>query len=684
MTATNGDFIVSLIRDAIDTAPVETKLSDVIRGIADGRWEGPVKTVRSAFESGGKKAADAPKKKLPGILFSGTFSHRSNDKLLNHSGLICVDLDKLDDQTAAWKEKLASDPHCLCAFVSPTGSGVKAVFRCNPVKDHIESFHAAERYVKEQFGLQIDAACKDVARICFVSHDPEAHLEPHAKMLPYPEPAEPEEFHEPASAVTGSHPGDDYDKLDEWKAVMKNKGWKEEHPDHWTRPGKDRGTSATWNKCKVPDRFWCFSSDAPPFIANKMYRPWHIYALLEHHGEWKDAARALGKRGMGKPIKDWLDQNLDRVAGEKERPSVLISARPIFTLNVPQPGDATTILGNRYLSRGDGAVLSSTSGMGKSAMAIQMAIRWGLEMECFGIKPARALRILYVQSEDSDGDVAEVTASIAHVMKLTPEQIAAINLNVVIVSDRVNRGDRFLASLRQHIAGHKPDLVIINPLQAFIDGDITASKDLGRFLREGLNLLNEPASFAYLLIHHTTKPATGKDRAERLWHEVMYDMAGGAEIINWARAILSLRATPTEGQFNLVLAKRGRRAGVTKQVPQGTGWRLEVTTVVPLKHAADKLPSGQPMIYWEARPEDAPMASEKKGRPERYLYEDYRNLFPPKSGPGKPLSQLARDLMPNGEIRTNQLHQVCKRWQEQGHVEIMDRAGQPRLYRSSF
>ena len=42
--------------------------------------------------------------------------------------------------------------------------------------------------VRELCGLEIDAACKDVARLCFVSFDPEAHLNRDAiELLPLAE-----------------------------------------------------------------------------------------------------------------------------------------------------------------------------------------------------------------------------------------------------------------------------------------------------------------------------------------------------------------------------------------------------------------------------------------------------------------------------------------------------------------
>ena len=45
-----------------------------------------------------------------------------------------------------------------------------------------------ERHVSELTGVQIDKACKDVARLCFVSHDPDAYHNPNAvELLPLPE-----------------------------------------------------------------------------------------------------------------------------------------------------------------------------------------------------------------------------------------------------------------------------------------------------------------------------------------------------------------------------------------------------------------------------------------------------------------------------------------------------------------
>lgn len=358
-------------------------------------------------------------------------------------------------------------------------------------------------------------------------------------------------------------------------------------------------------------------------------------------------------------------------------------ARPLSSFSIPPKNDPSVLLGNRYLNRGDGLILSGPSGMGKSSISLQAAACWAIGRPFMGIPPNGCLKILIVQSEDSDGDIAEVWASIVHCLAPSAEDLILLDKNIRIVTDRVNRGTRFVSSLRAHVAEFKPDIAILNPLQAFIDGDVTESKDIGAFLREGLNGLNEPPTFGYLIVHHTTKPATGKDRSERLWHEVMYDMAGGAEIINWARGIISLRPTATEGTFRLILAKRGRRAGVVREVEQGAGTRMEPVTTIGMRHSTGKLPSGTPIIFWEpcALTDDAPK-KESTGRPSKYKFSDYRNLFPPASGKGMALNELERALSPNGPISRKSLHDVVVRWMENDEpIEIIDVQGQPRRYR---
>ena len=60
-----------------------------------------------------------------------------------------------------------------------------------------------------------------------------------------------------------------------------------------TRPGKADGTSATLRHDGVMWVFYCFSSSAEPFAADKGYTPFQVYALLKHGGDFSAAAFAL-------------------------------------------------------------------------------------------------------------------------------------------------------------------------------------------------------------------------------------------------------------------------------------------------------------------------------------------------------------------------------------------------------
>lgn len=698
------DAEVSIVPNATDTRTSTTTLRKALNAIRSGKWATKIARLRQAYEQAAsepdatpdsiRNATGALKKALPAALFSGTFSERHDKHLLVHSGLICADLDHLDGRLTEIKQATRSDPHVLAAFTSPTGTGLKVIFRAPPGSEHHDAFRACRQHVARTYGLPIDEACKNVSRMCFVSYDPELYAADDASPLPPAAPEPPREFVAPHPAAPAGtlRAGDDYNARGDVVALLTKHGWTQKDDHGWIRPGKTKDIGATWNH--IPDRFHVFTSSAPPLLPNHTYQKWHLYGILEHGGDWQAAAKALASQGYGTP---------PRKQSKEDEPTPLYIApqRSPFSFNIPPPGDQSILLGNRYLNRGDAIVFSGSSGIGKSSAQAQMAADFALGTPFHGIAPNGPLLQLIIQSEDSEGDVGEIWGSLRHVRQLTQAQVADIDSRVRIITDRVNRGFRFLTALRQHLAdfaathdGRTPDIVWLNPLQAFVDGDITESRDLGAFLREGLNSIaadpdpTKPPRFGYIIVHHTTKPATGKERSERLWHEVMYDMAGGAELINWARGIMSLRPTPTEGDFNLVLAKRGRRAGVTKEVKDGWSTTRVPVTTIPLRHAKGTFThNGQtiPLIYWESRPEDEPVAeSNKGGRTEKYAFSHYRDLFPPHDTPGLAIGELHRALLKNGEIPKKGLHEVCTRWRDDGFVEILDGVqGQARRYRKT-
>src|SRR6516165_1617482 len=161
----------------------------IINAIKQGRWREQVARIRHLYNSEpkrtgshekAKKAVEHLKKNLPGVTWSGTFSRRGNEYLLQHSGLLPADLDMdaLDGKDLKEvRAKLRTSPHVFADIISPTGSGLKVIFKVSDDKQkHPGSFLAAQKHILELTGVAIDESSKDLARLCFVSFDSDAYI----------------------------------------------------------------------------------------------------------------------------------------------------------------------------------------------------------------------------------------------------------------------------------------------------------------------------------------------------------------------------------------------------------------------------------------------------------------------------------------------------------------------------
>ena len=104
-----------------------------------------------------------------------------------------------------------------------------------------------------------------------------------------------------------SSPSQDFDARGDIRPILEAHGWKRVHGgenEGWQRPGKS-GTqqSATFNGTV----FFVFSSNAAPFEAEKGYGKFHVYALLEHAGDFAAASRALLAQGYGSDPESKVD-----------------------------------------------------------------------------------------------------------------------------------------------------------------------------------------------------------------------------------------------------------------------------------------------------------------------------------------------------------------------------------------
>ena len=197
--------VISMCAAAALTECHDVVIAEVLEGIKSGRWREPVEQVRRAYARAyetavkeanpdpykvAKDAVNSLKKRLPGVTPSGRFPMRASTRILVHSGILCIDVDNLEDP-ASLREELKSDAHVLTAFVSPSGRGLKVWVRIHPDATlHRASFLAARRHFRETHGVEIDGDCKDLARLCFVSHDEDIFIRAQEATLLDPLPPE--------------------------------------------------------------------------------------------------------------------------------------------------------------------------------------------------------------------------------------------------------------------------------------------------------------------------------------------------------------------------------------------------------------------------------------------------------------------------------------------------------------
>lgn len=121
---------------------------------------------------------------FPYATFSGIFEMRSEKSLIQHSGLIAIDFDHIEELEET-KLQLLKDPYfeTELLFVSPNGNGLKWVIAIDVQNySHVEYFNAILNYFKSTYPKEIsdaiDIKCKDVARATFLCYDPTAFIHP--------------------------------------------------------------------------------------------------------------------------------------------------------------------------------------------------------------------------------------------------------------------------------------------------------------------------------------------------------------------------------------------------------------------------------------------------------------------------------------------------------------------------
>jgi len=160
-----------------NTAPEsKTSLVEVLKEIASDKYKSEIEEIRKE-----ENPSKSPlKDKLPVFTPTGEFGHRSIAGMEKYNGIVCLDIDAIEDPEGL-KEKCKILGWVYAAFVTPSGKGLKVMVKTQATP---ETYKKTEELVAEAFagvtGCQRDVRCKDIARIQFVSYDPNVYINEHS------------------------------------------------------------------------------------------------------------------------------------------------------------------------------------------------------------------------------------------------------------------------------------------------------------------------------------------------------------------------------------------------------------------------------------------------------------------------------------------------------------------------
>lgn len=165
---------VSCFKDCL--TPDNPRPVNLLTWLTSDKHRAKVEAIRNIQD---KAERDALKKTLPAITPGGTFSHRSMDGLLNHSGLLAYDIDFADNRHITnysdLKDQLKKLQNVAYCGLSVSGAGYWGLIPISNPDKHKEHFQALIQDFR-RLGITLDKSGGDVCRLRIYSFDPEAYF----------------------------------------------------------------------------------------------------------------------------------------------------------------------------------------------------------------------------------------------------------------------------------------------------------------------------------------------------------------------------------------------------------------------------------------------------------------------------------------------------------------------------
>ena len=526
---------VSAVESAKKVETSEYQFEAVRNWIVEGRgnFASIIKAIRASSDE--EQQAEL-KRKLPGVMFSGTFAKRSSKELIQHSGLICMDFDYVEHPEEVI-DNMRFDPHLALAFTSPRGNGVKAVFCIPQDCNHQEAFETVRDYCATMYDLQADESGKDVGRLCFLSVDPDAHYAPDAvplRVAPKVEAPKPQK-----AATEGDRIGDRYqassDICNRSADLLRSAGWKIGRSGgdqtFCTRPGKERGVSGTLFS---DGGFYCFSDNASPLDPSQGYSAFALLATMEHGGDFKETAQALveefgepsspsisGRDFYGKGGDPFQTDELPSDAPLNERMQAVISKLPKWTSAADIPDDIHKRLIIKYpvlidgiLKQGTKMVLGGGSKTYKTWTLLDLAVSAAGGHTWLGKQVvSTGKKVIYINLEVLDEEFQGRIKDVCQAKGVErPANLHPWSLRGICNDLRV-----MLAAIKEWCASDEIALIVVDPIyKALGDRDENSAGDMNALMNEVEAICNETGAAVVFGAHFSKGNQAEKSAMDRI------------------------------------------------------------------------------------------------------------------------------------------------------------------------
>ena len=165
---------ITIFKDIKETSqPFYRDAMVLLNRIREGSSKDLVKKIRAEKD---KTQRNKLKQSLPAICFSGRFTKRNDNSLVQHSGYICLDFDgyKTNKDMLQEKERLSKDKYVFSVFISPSGNGLKVLVKIpQDSENHKNYFNSLQNHFDSPY---FDKTTKNISRVCYESYDPLIHI----------------------------------------------------------------------------------------------------------------------------------------------------------------------------------------------------------------------------------------------------------------------------------------------------------------------------------------------------------------------------------------------------------------------------------------------------------------------------------------------------------------------------